>query len=399
MNPVIVYVDDEPNNLVIFEASLPSEWEIHTFTNPLEAVEHIESINPWVIVSDQRMPGMNGVKLLEFANKIHPQSVKMITTGYSDESLVIDSIRRAQVFDYIVKPWDVEDLEIRLEKANQHFLGIRERADLTIQIENKARLLEEQNRELEKAVRESKAAREKEHSLRKELECWIPPIVTWATKNKKEFPMHRNLSLMAIDIVGSGALHNKSIGEHTARQKILLEFSMLVVKHGGYVEAFEGDAAYANFGLMDNGLNPCDAAFAVANEFRAALIGLQNHYNTEIECGIGMHYAENVKAMIHEYSVTGAQGIIVQKRFSTESSGIDLVHRMEKLTHQLPGSNIVFTKAFQDNLNSPLPEQDLRDIGNHLFKGQKEGYDLTLIKSRKANDDDVLIITGEKKAA
>ncbi len=399
MTPKIIYVDDEPNNLVIFEASLPTEWEIHTFTNPLEAVDQIEEIDPWIIVSDQRMPGMNGVKLLEIANKVHPESIKMITTGYSDESLVIDSIRKAQVFDYIVKPWEVEDLEIRLEKAIKHFEAARERSSLNQELKTKAKLLEEKNSDLEKAINEANFAGEREKGIRKELECWIPPIVTWATKNKVEFPMRRDLALMAIDIVGSGALHGLRIGEHTARQKILLEFSMLVVKHGGYVEAFEGDAAYANFGLMDTGLNPCDAAYAVANEFRAALIGLQNHYNAKIECGVAMHFASNVKAMIHEYSVTGANGIIIQKRFSTESPGIDLVHRMEKLTHKLPGSNIVFTKDFESNLKSQLPDQDLRDIGSHLFKGQKESFELKIIKSRLATEEDVDSLKPVKKAS
>lgn len=390
MNPVVIYVDDEPNNLVVFEASLPMEWEIHVFSSPLEAVEKIQDINPWVVVSDQRMPGMTGVKFLELANKLHPNSVKMITTGYSDESLVIDSIRRAQVFDYIMKPWEVEDLEIRVDKAAKHYLSKRERDSLTEELQEKAKQLGEKNQALENAMAQANLAKEKEKSLRKELEYWIPPVVSWATKEKVEFPMHRNLCLMAIDIVGSGSLHNLSIGEHTARQKILLEFSMLVVKHGGYVEAFEGDAAYANFGLMDTGRNPCDAAFAVANEFRAALVGLQNHYETEINCGIGLHFAENVKAMVHEYSVTSSSGVIIQKRFSTESPGIDLVHRMEKLTHKLPGSNIVMTKDFMKNLSSQFPEADLREIGEHLFKGQSEAYALTLLKSRKVEDEDVV---------
>jgi len=395
MNPVILYVDDEPNNLVIFEASLPIDWEVHTFTSPLEAVEQIGELTPWIIVSDQRMPGMNGIKFLELSSQLSPDSIKMITTGYSDESLVIDSIRKAQVFDYIVKPWEVEDLSIRVEKAIKHYLAARERESLNEEIAQKAKLLEEKNVQLENAMEEANRAKEQEKALRKELECWIPPVVSLATKEKVQFPMHRDLALMAIDIVGSGALNNKTIGNHTAKQKILLEFSMLVVKHGGYVESFEGDAAYANFGLMENGINPCDAAFAVANEFRAALVGLQNHYKTTIECGIGLHFGEQVKALIHEYSVTTNDGIVIQKRFSTESSGIDLVHRIEKLTHKLPGSNIIMTNKFQNTLNTKPTES--RNIGFHLFKGQQDPYELVLIKSNKANDEHVAFIANPSK--
>ncbi len=399
MKPVIVYVDDEPNNLVIFEACLPDDWTIHTFTSPLDAIDKIADINPWVIISDQRMPGMSGVKFLELANHIHSDSIKLITTGYSDENLVIDSIRRAKVFDYIVKPWETEDLSIRINKAVQTYVSARERDELHKVIEQKAKLLETQNNVLEKAIAEASSSKDQESRIRKELECWIPPVVTWATENRVEFPMSRDLSLMAIDIIGSGKLHHKTIGAHTARQKILLEFSMLVVKHGGYVEAFEGDAAYANFGLMTTGINPCDAAFAVANEFRAALFGIQNHYNTTIDCGIGLHFSKGVKALIHEYSVTTNTGIVVQKRFYTESPGIDLVHRMEKLTHQIPGSNIIMTKDYYANLTHQVPKEKLFEIGMHQFKGQSEAFDLLVIKSIKAKPEDVEVISNKTKVA
>lgn len=399
MKPVIVYVDDEPNNLVIFEASLPDDWEVYTFSNPLEAVDKITDIQPWVIVSDQRMPGMSGVKFLELSSKLSPNSIKLITTGYSDENLVIDSIRTAHVFDYIVKPWDADDLVIRIEKAVNSFSSAREREELTQKVHEHSKALEVKNKELESAMNEITLSKDEERKIRTELECWIPPVVTWATKNKIQFPIHRNLTLMAIDIVGSGELHNKKIGDHTARQKILLEFSMLVVKHGGYVETFEGDAAYANFGLMESNENPSDAALAVANEFRAALKGLQHHYDTTIECGIALHHHQSVKAMIHEYSVTTERGIVIQKRFSTESSGIDLVHRMEKMTHTLPGSNIVMTPEFMNNLTHPLKSPDLRNIGFHQFKGQPTEVELFLVKSQLASEDEINNITKNKSAA
>ena len=53
MKPVIFYIDDEPHNLTVFENSLPEEWEIVTFQNPLVALEALEKQAPWVIVTDQ----------------------------------------------------------------------------------------------------------------------------------------------------------------------------------------------------------------------------------------------------------------------------------------------------------------------------------------------------------
>ena len=387
MNPVIVYVDDEPQNLVNFEMSLPEEWEIHVFENPLVAADKIADLQPWVVVSDQRMPGMSGVKFLEFVSKLAPSAQKIITTGYSDENLVIEAIRTAGVLDYITKPWNPEELPHRIQKAVDLYQEKERVRSLTAELEEQKKQLESANAELNKAMVDMSASARREESFRKELECWVPPIVTWATENQIEFPIKRNLALMAIDIIDSGKLHGRSIGNHSLRQKALLEFSMLVIKHGGYVENFEGDAAYANFGLIDSTTRPADAALAVANEFRAALFGMNSHHDQQIECGIGLHFTEDVKASINEYSVTTPNGIVVQKHFSTESTGIDLVHRMEKLTHELIGSNIIMTDTFIKSLHRANALNNPVDLGTHLFKGQSEAAHLHLIKSQMVDDE------------
>jgi len=62
MKPLIVFVDDEPNNLTVFEASMPPEWEVKTFTLPTQALQELSNLGPAVILTDQRMPEMNGVR-------------------------------------------------------------------------------------------------------------------------------------------------------------------------------------------------------------------------------------------------------------------------------------------------------------------------------------------------
>src|SRR4051794_17150816 len=102
--PIVFYVDDEPNNLTVFEAIFPSEWEIRTFENPFEALKALETCVPWVIVSDQRMKQTNGVEFLHLAQRLQPDSIRILTTGYSDEQLVVESVKKAQIYDYIRKP-------------------------------------------------------------------------------------------------------------------------------------------------------------------------------------------------------------------------------------------------------------------------------------------------------
>lgn len=385
----IVYLDDEVHQHIALECLIPDDWEIFCYDSPMEAIEAVTQMKPALVISDQRMPQMQGFKFLEMVKTISPESVRIITTGYNDENSIVESIRAAQIYDYIIKPWDAEKLLASLERAMSFHQSEVSRVNLTSE-------LQERNQTLESTCDQLNRVIQKQESTEKELECWIPPVVSWANKHQKEFPMKRDLALMAIDIVGSGALHDQTIGAHTLRQKILVEFSMLVVKHGGYVEAFEGDAAYANFGLKESDTKACHSAFAVATEFRAALKGLESHYGCKIDCGIALHFCHDVKAMVHEYSVTTLEGVVVQKKFFTESPGIDLVHRIEKMTHKVSGSNIIMTKSFTENCEGILDDQNLLDLGSHMFKGQQEEAELFLISSHVATENEIDLI---KKAA
>ncbi|MGE4132241.1 MAG: response regulator [Bdellovibrionales bacterium] len=388
VKPLIMFVDDEPHNLAVFEAAIPETWEVKVYDSPLTAIEKVAELQPWVIVSDQRMPGMKGVKFLELAGKLNPSSVRILVTGYTDEDLIIESVRAAKIFDYIRKPWDVEELVKRLEAGIDYHKAIQERENMEKELRQREKELRAANAELVQTSLELERSFRNVEELSKELSCWVPPVVTWLAKTKAAFPLHRDLAVMAIDIVGSGAIHGKQIGNKSLRAQILEEFAILVLKHGGYVESTEGDASYANFGLSDRTERPCDAAFAVATEFRAALRGISAHHHQTVECGIAMHFAAQCQANISEYTVSTSQGVIVQKKFYTSSSDIDLVHRMEKFTHQLPGTNIVMSKDFYGHLSNP-PDSKITDIGSHLFKGQTKPVDLVLIKSDLAKDEQI----------
>lgn len=390
--PVIVFVDDEPHNLAVFEAALPETWDVKVFDNPLAAVDQIEKLKPSVIVSDQRMPGMKGVKFLELAGKLCPNSVRILVTGYTDEDLIIESVRAAKIFDYIRKPWDPDELVKRLEAAIEFHRITCDREELEQKLKESERELKERNIELTHKTLELQRSMMQLEETSRELTSWVPPVVTYFAKNKVAFPVKRDLAVLVIDIIGSGAIHGRTVGQKSLKALALEEFAMLVLKHGGFIESTEGDAAYANFGLLEKTTRPCDAAIAVANEFRAALKGIASHHQQTIECGIALHFAPEAEANISEYTVSTPQGVVVQKRFYTSSSHIDLVHRMEKLVHILPGSNIVFSESFLTRLSS-APDKMVYDLGSHLFKGQKEAVALRLIKSSLASDTDVLAIS------
>lgn len=135
--PAVLYVDDEPINLRVFEANFKQRFRIVTCASGAEALERVRTLGEVaVLVSDQRMPGMTGVELLEKARDLLPDAQRMVITAYSDMQAVMDAVNRGQVSRYFVKPWVKEDLLAALEDAVRvHGLQIRLR-------EMEARLLQ-----------------------------------------------------------------------------------------------------------------------------------------------------------------------------------------------------------------------------------------------------------------
>lgn len=381
MKPLVIYVDDEPHNLTVMEAALPAEWEIHTFDAPLKALDFLTTHEPWVVISDQRMPGMTGVSFLEIIRRTHPSTKRILVTGYSDEDLIIESVRKAQVHDYIRKPWDVDDLEHRVSKMVETFL-------LENELKQKIAEIQMQNSELLKLTEDLKKHKSAEEKMRIELEAWAPPfILNTLFSDNVNFPLKKDLAVITFDIVGSSSIHDIYINSTPVRALILKAFSELVIKHGGYRESTAGDSAYAHFGLVRDLDNSADAALAVATEFRVFLRSFCNKHTLTIECGIGLHYAVQCLVDLHTIKIQTPSGLVTQKSFDSTSSDIDLVHRIEHLTHVLPGSNIAISDVFLQKLN--YTPTGLKDLGLLTLKGQSKATKVYLKPSDQVNDEHI----------
>jgi two-component system, NtrC family, sensor kinase len=108
----VLYVDDEPANLRVFEGNFGRSFDILTATSGEEGMAILRRHGPdiAVVVTDQRMPGMSGVEFLEKAQLIAPQAVRMVVTAYSDLEAVIAAVNRGQISHHFLKPWDREQL-------------------------------------------------------------------------------------------------------------------------------------------------------------------------------------------------------------------------------------------------------------------------------------------------
>ena len=131
----ILYLDDEENNLTSFKATFRRDYKIFTTTSPNEAVKILGENDIHIVISDQKMPNLSGVEFFELINPDFPEPIRMLLTGYADIEAVIDAINKGQVYKYISKPWNVQELKITIDNAFELFNSRRELKLKTIELE------------------------------------------------------------------------------------------------------------------------------------------------------------------------------------------------------------------------------------------------------------------------
>jgi signal transduction histidine kinase len=117
----ILYVDDEPNNLLSFRQAFFRSYHILTATSAHEALMLLAEHPIQLVLTDQRMPVMNGLELLIQVKDSYPDTMRMIVTGYSDLSVVMEAFNQIGIFHYALKPWDNQSLEITIQNALKAF--------------------------------------------------------------------------------------------------------------------------------------------------------------------------------------------------------------------------------------------------------------------------------------
>ena len=125
MDPALLYVDDESPNLDLFRRWFDEEFAVLTAHSGPEALGILESNEVAVLVSDQRMQPMEGIELLGKVKERWPDTTRMLLTAYSDRELLLAAIQKGQVHDYVLKPWQAEDLGLRLRQATLGYLQRR----------------------------------------------------------------------------------------------------------------------------------------------------------------------------------------------------------------------------------------------------------------------------------
>lgn len=113
----ILYVDDEVHNLNGFKATFRRDFEVYTAISAAEGRKILDAHEIGVIITDQRMPVTTGIEFLESIIPHYPDTIRILLSGFSDINAVMDAINRGQVYKFVVKPWQNDELKMHIQNA------------------------------------------------------------------------------------------------------------------------------------------------------------------------------------------------------------------------------------------------------------------------------------------
>ncbi len=127
----ILYIDDEPHNLIAFKAAFRRTYNVFTAESAEEGLKILQNNQIHVILSDQRMPKVTGIEFFASIIEAYPDPIRILITGYTDINAVIDAINTGQVYKYLTKPWSENDVKNFIEKAYEVYSLRKENIELT----------------------------------------------------------------------------------------------------------------------------------------------------------------------------------------------------------------------------------------------------------------------------
>jgi signal transduction histidine kinase len=139
----VLFVDDEPNNILAFKASFRRHFDVFTALSAAEGLMVLNDNPVHVIIADQRMPQSTGVEFFDVVRVAHPDPLRILLTGYTDVEAIVDAINKGQIYRYIKKPWDDLELQNAIQNAYEVY---NTRKQLQQKIEELERTNDELNR-------------------------------------------------------------------------------------------------------------------------------------------------------------------------------------------------------------------------------------------------------------
>ncbi len=155
----ILFVDDERGVLKALQRLfLDSDYEIITATSGAEGLDILKSTETiQLVISDYRMPEMNGVDFLKEVYHLRPDTVRIVLSGYADTAAIVEAINEGKIYKFIPKPWNEDELKVTISTALEHYFTNKKIIRLTRELEIKNHALQDINNNLERLVEERTA--------------------------------------------------------------------------------------------------------------------------------------------------------------------------------------------------------------------------------------------------
>ncbi|MDN3680633.1 response regulator [Vibrio tapetis subsp. quintayensis] len=195
--PKLLILDDEPDIVKALTRVLRKDFEISAFVFPLEALAYLADNDVDIILSDMRMPKMDGAEFFAQSRKTQPHAIRVLLTGYADVEATTRAINDGGVNSYLTKPWDNNNLRFSLLQSASLFTLQSEKKRLKAEIEQKNKELELANATLEdkvasrtEALRASFAKLKSTHQSRSALFRDILSLITTLIEYRTDIDAH-----------------------------------------------------------------------------------------------------------------------------------------------------------------------------------------------------------------
>ena len=117
--PKIAFIDDEPRILRSLKMHFRQSHDVFVTTDATELMKYVSEHDVQVVISDQRMPDKQGTEVLRDVKEASPNTIRILLTGYADLNAVIDSVNDGEIYRYITKPWQNDELKKIVNKATE----------------------------------------------------------------------------------------------------------------------------------------------------------------------------------------------------------------------------------------------------------------------------------------
>jgi response regulator RpfG family c-di-GMP phosphodiesterase len=217
MRTRILFVDDDEAILrAIGRVFRNNPYEIFSAPSAEAALEQLDHLAPMIVVSDYRMPGMDGVTFLRAVSRRRPDSVRILLTGYADVATAQEAINDAAVFRFLTKPWREDELHSVIQYAvEEHETRTRIVSEHSEQREILA-MLKQQNAALTKRLEESALnAEAKRMMARLQLAATARSLLTALFARYPRMQLYTNrsvyIAMRLLELAGEGHLRDSGM--------------------------------------------------------------------------------------------------------------------------------------------------------------------------------------------